>query len=386
MSRTDTWMPLYVGDYLADTMALEAREHGAYLLLIMHYWRNGPLPDDDRALSGIARVDRKTWITDTGPIVREFFEPRDGKLHHKRIESERAKAVVVSGKKRAAAMIRHHGKDHDADPGSSSEDGGGGSGGGGDERSEKPIDHGKLRLERMTAARALGRHTPQEWSAMMTFHGGACLLCKSTKDITKDHIQPVYQGGSDAIENLQPLCHGCNASKGSDTTDYRADGWQAQCKSDAYASRVDELCISPSPASHKEPFRNSELRSGPSVPPETYPDVRTEMFRRGLAMLRGLTGLPDVAARRLLGRLDNYAKKDCSKVLRALDAAVDLRPISPVDWLSAAVRAPDVFKQREAAWDASEDLLERIVTGTHTPQFDTDLEATRDESGNYTTH
>ena len=106
MSRADTWMPLYIGDYLADTMSLEAREHGAYLLLIMHYWRNGPLPDDDRALAGIARVDRKTWAADTGPIVRNFFAAEDGRLHHKRIDAEREAARLIAEKKRSAANAR----------------------------------------------------------------------------------------------------------------------------------------------------------------------------------------------------------------------------------------------------------------------------------------
>jgi uncharacterized protein YdaU (DUF1376 family) len=46
--RPDTWIPMYWGDYLRDTMRLSATEHGAYMLLIAHYWTKGvPLGNDD---------------------------------------------------------------------------------------------------------------------------------------------------------------------------------------------------------------------------------------------------------------------------------------------------------------------------------------------------
>jgi Protein of unknown function (DUF1376) len=55
------WMALYVGDYLGDTGHLTTAQHGAYLLLMMHYWRKGELPYDDRQLSKITKLPLKTW-------------------------------------------------------------------------------------------------------------------------------------------------------------------------------------------------------------------------------------------------------------------------------------------------------------------------------------
>jgi uncharacterized protein YdaU (DUF1376 family) len=82
------WMPLYVGDYLADTAHLRAFQSGGYLHLIMHYWRTGGLPDDDSQLAAIARMTPEEW-KDNKALLQSFFY--DG-WKHKRIDAELAEA------------------------------------------------------------------------------------------------------------------------------------------------------------------------------------------------------------------------------------------------------------------------------------------------------
>jgi len=92
------WMPLYVGDYLGDTGHLTTSQHGAYLLLMMHYWRKGGLPDDDEQLSAITKLPLNIWKSYRN-IIQAFFY--DGWCH-KRIDAELA-TMEVKSRKRAAA-------------------------------------------------------------------------------------------------------------------------------------------------------------------------------------------------------------------------------------------------------------------------------------------
>jgi uncharacterized protein YdaU (DUF1376 family) len=80
-------MPLFIGDYLADTRHLETVQHGAYLLLIAHYWANEGLPDNDRELARITGLPLRSWCQ-MRPKIQAFFH--DG-WHHKRIDAELAK-------------------------------------------------------------------------------------------------------------------------------------------------------------------------------------------------------------------------------------------------------------------------------------------------------
>lgn len=94
-------MPLYVGDYLADTQRLTCEQHGAYLLLIMDYWRNGSPPDDDDILAQIAKLDRAKWRK-YRPVLARMFNIENGLWQHKRIDAELARAGSISEKRKAA--------------------------------------------------------------------------------------------------------------------------------------------------------------------------------------------------------------------------------------------------------------------------------------------
>lgn len=93
MAKVDAWMPIYWGDYAKDTGHLSATHHGAYLMLLKHYWTHAaPLPADDAQLWRIACADSLTQWRKIRGVVLAFFEERDGLLHHDRVERELAKA------------------------------------------------------------------------------------------------------------------------------------------------------------------------------------------------------------------------------------------------------------------------------------------------------
>lgn len=93
------WMPFYVGDYLGDTGHLSTTQHGAYLLLILHYWRTGGLPDDDAKLARIAKLSVKSWVELIKPDLQPLF--REG-WRHKRIEEELEKQDIIRTKRAMA--------------------------------------------------------------------------------------------------------------------------------------------------------------------------------------------------------------------------------------------------------------------------------------------
>ena len=67
----------------------------------------------------------------------------------------------------------------------------------------------------------LDHYTDQEWKDCINYWNNRCVNCGSTSNIEADHITPISRGGTDTIDNIQPLCRHCNASKHTKTIDYR---------------------------------------------------------------------------------------------------------------------------------------------------------------------
>jgi uncharacterized protein YdaU (DUF1376 family) len=204
--KHDTWMPLYVGDYLKATMGLNTEQHGAYLLLIMAAWQEGgALPNDSTQLAAYARLTADKWASHE-PILSRYFAVTADRWTHERVQEELARAKeMVETKRRAGGL------------------------GAANKWGLSVVDPSPQtkRSQRLAAARQLGTHTADEWEALIEVCGGVCVRCggKPHPEPVKDHITPIYQGGSDAIANLQPLCRSCNSSKGPDCTDHRPSDW-----------------------------------------------------------------------------------------------------------------------------------------------------------------
>jgi len=69
-----------------------------------------------------------------------------------------------------------------------------------------------------------GSFTAQEWEDLKGKYNHTCLRCGRSEPeitLTRDHIKPVELGGTNSIDNIQPLCMSCNSSKKKQEIDYR---------------------------------------------------------------------------------------------------------------------------------------------------------------------
>ena len=85
------------------------------------------------------------------------------------------------------------------------------------EIAKKKMSEAHRRIKKLKAE---GSHTFGEWELLKKQYGYICSCCgrkepfnQRIKYLTEDHIIPLSKGGSDYIENIQPLCMHCNSKK-----------------------------------------------------------------------------------------------------------------------------------------------------------------------------
>ena len=99
-------MPIYIGDYLGDTIHLTAEQHGIYFLLMMAYWKNGGPLCEMKVITICKTQNKDSTMLE---VMREFFTVDSGVWSHKRIETELSKSrklkedAIARGKAGAAA-------------------------------------------------------------------------------------------------------------------------------------------------------------------------------------------------------------------------------------------------------------------------------------------
>lgn len=95
---------------------------------------------------------------------------------------------------------------------------------------ERLAHNRRLRQARLRLAKTKGTHTTGDWEAIVAETAGICVRCgyqhvMPHEKPVKARVVPLALGGSDGIENIQPLCRRCAGA--SDGVNYLAQ-WRAE--------------------------------------------------------------------------------------------------------------------------------------------------------------
>lgn len=63
----------------------------------------------------------------------------------------------------------------------------------------------------------VGKFSLKEWRALRERYNNCCAVCGEAQPLGPDHVIPLSRGGTNTIDNIQPLCLSCNTKKGSKT-------------------------------------------------------------------------------------------------------------------------------------------------------------------------
>ena len=101
------WYPRYYGDYMRDTAHLSLAEHGAYAVLLDHYYATDkPLLEDATAAYRICRAFAEEERESVDSVLRQFFPIIKGERRNNRADIELKKQRDISAKRSVAGSKR----------------------------------------------------------------------------------------------------------------------------------------------------------------------------------------------------------------------------------------------------------------------------------------
>ncbi len=331
----------HFGDYARDTGHLSMTEHGAYRLLMdLYYVREKILPQNVAECCRLVRAKSSVERKAVTSVLSEFFEKTEEGWNHKRCDAEIVRMREKSQKARESAKESVRVRRETAD-----------------------LTNKELRAARMTSARAKGTHTKEEWHALREFCEFKCVACGADGHQDRDHIIPVYQGGSDSIDNIQPLCARCNAAKGPDRTDHRASGWSAFVQrplGDRLApSNQTPVTSNQTPVARKKEKTTASPTAPPDVDPQVWGDfLKLRKGKRAEVTTTALEGLRREAKLAHLS-LEAALRISCERGWMGFKAEWVERPVNGShgkqaeleqrnqqvgkEWLSRHEREPEIF-------------------------------------------
>jgi uncharacterized protein YdaU (DUF1376 family) len=117
--RVDIFMPIYVGDLLADTLHLSTEQFGAYMLLLLHQWRKGHYSEDEAAQ--IARLVGSSHLSASSsakqelsrllaPVLELLARDSQGQLYSRRNDEEKEKSKDPGKAPRCSPQATRQGK------------------------------------------------------------------------------------------------------------------------------------------------------------------------------------------------------------------------------------------------------------------------------------
>jgi len=106
--KQNHWWPRYQDDYSKKTAHLTLAEHGAYAVLLDHYYATEkPLPANADVLHRICRAFAPDEKAAVQSVLQQFFVLMPDGYHNKRADEELEKRVDTSEKRRNAALSRY---------------------------------------------------------------------------------------------------------------------------------------------------------------------------------------------------------------------------------------------------------------------------------------